>query len=207
MSDLDLLGHYEAGGMFTFSIVEREGRLFISQPAIPDEFDPALDWTGPASVRVMSGPMEGAEVVADLEDGRVVGGLVSGAIPFLRTDVPPEPTPGDGLRAPVLSDDPERDASFEEVWDKTGPGEQATVLEPHLLHEFVQWLIQKDEYIFHGSGKTDIDVFEPRRESLELMNYHGGGNLGAVYGTHQGLWAMFFAVVAGAGYRARSATE
>lgn len=95
----------------------------------------------------------------------------------------------------MLSDDPERDGIFEEVWDQTGRGEQITVPDPYLPHEFVQWLIQRDEYIFHGSGKTDIDVFEPRRESLELMNYHGGGNLGAVYGTHQGLWAMFFAVV------------
>ncbi len=53
----------------------------------------------------------------------------------------------------------------------------------------------QDAVIFHGSNNTGIAAFEPVRKSFELMDESGRGNLQAVYGTHDGLWSMFFAVV------------
>jgi hypothetical protein len=55
--------------------------------------------------------------------------------------------------------------------------------------------MNQDAVIFHGSNRTDIDEFRPVRASMELRDTGGRGNLGAVYGTHDGLWSMFFAVV------------
>lgn len=52
-----------------------------------------------------------------------------------------------------------------------------------------------DSVIFHGSNRTDIDEFVPQRASMELNDTGGRGNHGAIYGTHDGLWAMFFAII------------
>ena len=41
----------------------------------------------------------------------------------------------------------------------------------------------------------EIDEFQPARKSMELYDETGRGNLQAVYGTHDGLWAMFFAII------------
>jgi len=49
--------------------------------------------------------------------------------------------------------------------------------------------------IFHGSNNPDIETFVPIRKSVELRDETGRGNLQAVYGTHDGLWSMFFAIV------------
>ena len=52
-----------------------------------------------------------------------------------------------------------------------------------------------DAFIFHGSNETDLEIFHPVRTSVELRDHGERGNLGAVYGTHDGLWALFFAVI------------
>jgi hypothetical protein len=59
----------------------------------------------------------------------------------------------------------------------------------------VQFVTAQDIFIFHGSNNTEITTFEPVRKSMELRDATGRGNLQAVYGTHDGLWAMFFAIV------------
>ena len=53
----------------------------------------------------------------------------------------------------------------------------------------------REVVIFHGSNDPGIEAFEPVRRSMELRDHAGRGNLGAVYGTHDGIWSMFFAVV------------
>ena len=58
----------------------------------------------------------------------------------------------------------------------------------------MRYLSSQDEVIFHGSNNPNIDTFAPVRKSYELIDETGRGNLQAVYGTHDGLWPMFFAV-------------
>jgi len=53
----------------------------------------------------------------------------------------------------------------------------------------------QEVFIFHGSNNRMIEVFTPTRTSVELYDRRGIGNQQAVYGTHDGLWSMFFAVV------------
>lgn len=195
MSRPEVIGNYESPANYSFSVVEREGRLFLVNPSIPDGYHPELEWIGDSQLRVKSGPVGGSILDLEIEDGVVTGGMVAGSLPINRTDTPPEPIPGEGLLPPEYPDNPERDAVFEELWGSHVSGEAIEVPEPYQVHELVQWLMGRDEFIFHGSKKTDIESFQPRRTSLELSNYAGHGNLGAVYGTHSGLWAMFFAVV------------
>ena len=66
---------------------------------------------------------------------------------------------------------------------------------PYPKYEFIQYLNTQDAVIFHGSNNTGIETFSPVRTSMELFDKSGRGNLQAVYGTHDGLWSMFFAIV------------
>ena len=66
---------------------------------------------------------------------------------------------------------------------------------PYSKHEFVQFVTAQDQIIFHGSNNLEIDEFQPLRKSMELRDETGRGNVQGVYGTHDGLWAMFFAIV------------
>jgi hypothetical protein len=92
---------------------------------------------------------------------------------------------------------PDLDATLADLWAKAQGLDGAALDLPDTVapHHFVQWLMARDELIFHGSNRRDIDEFLPRRTSMELHDVGGRGNLGAVYGTHDGLWSMFFAVV------------
>ena len=66
---------------------------------------------------------------------------------------------------------------------------------PWPKHEFVQYVTAQDKVIFHGSNNKEIDEFQPVRKSIELMDDTGRGNVQGVYGTHAGLWSMFFAII------------
>jgi len=68
-------------------------------------------------------------------------------------------------------------------------------LDGYAPHRLVRWLMANRLVIFHGSNRLDLDELSPIRKSMELADTAGRGNLGAVYGTHDGLWSMFFAVV------------
>ncbi|MDP2623751.1 MAG: hypothetical protein Q8Q29_08140 [Actinomycetota bacterium] len=194
MGVVDPTGHFRIVD-WEFTIADRDGTLVMATPGVPEGFEPRLERVGPTGLRVVSGFLAGSEIDLAVDGtGRVTGGTAGGVIPVERLDSTPRVAPGGGLRAPVLELDPERDRLFEEGWAATAPG-GTPVIEPYPLHSFVQWLSRRDEVIFHGSNRTDIEEFMPRRESMELDNDGGSGNLSAVYGTHDGLWAMFFAVI------------
>jgi hypothetical protein len=194
MNHPDIAGHYEVPGM-AFSIAERGDRLVLVQTEIPDGFEPLLDWTDETTVRVLTGPLIGAELSFDLKDGRVVGARAGGVIPIEATEQPPARAPGSGLRGPLYQADREASVEFEAIWEARISGRPLAKPKHQPVHSFVQWLMARDEFIFHGSTRTEIVEFRPRRESVEIGNVGGHGNLEAVYGTHQGLWAMFFAIV------------
>ncbi|HSM02033.1 MAG TPA: hypothetical protein VK960_06300 [Acidimicrobiia bacterium] len=193
MAAIDPTGHFAIFD-FGFTITDHGGTLVMAAPGVPEGYEPRLERVGPTGLRVTTGYLAGAEMELTVEEGGVTGGLIGGAIPVLRLDGPPEQVPGGGLVAPDLGDDAERDRVFEDRWT-TALADGAATADPYPVYSLVQWLMRRDEVIFHGSNRTEIEEFTPRRESMEIGNTGGHGNLGAVYGTHDGLWAMFFAVI------------
>lgn len=57
--------------------------------------------------------------------------------------------------------------------------------------QFLCHVADQHGIVMHGTGNSDIQVFEPR-QSNDLNDF---GNRKAVYGAGDGLWAMFFAIV------------
>jgi hypothetical protein len=194
MSAVDPTGHYSIAD-WGFTVEDRDGTLVMATPGAPEGYEPRLERSGETGLKIVSGFLAEAEIeLAVDEEGRVIGGTAGGVIPVERLDSPPQITPGGGLRAPVMPPDPARDRLFAERWAETAPG-GIPVIDDHPVHVFVEWLSRCDEVIFHGSTRTDIEEFVPRRESMEIGNDGRQGNLGAVYGTQYGLWAMFFAII------------
>ena len=57
--------------------------------------------------------------------------------------------------------------------------------------QFLCYLADQQEIAMHGSGDSDIMLFEPR-QPIDLTDF---GNQKAIYAAADGLWAMFFAIV------------
>lgn len=176
-------------------VVEIEGRLVIRFESVPDRFAPTLRPTGDGSFIVETGSFAGGEISFN-ESGGVIGGI----IPIERIDRPdPPPWPtGKGLilSEPELTQ--EEEAAYQQLWteirQRSDGGWIAWDL-PWPRHRFVEWLTRGRHVIFHGSPHGDLDLFVPRRGSIELFDHGGRGNRAAVYGTPYGLWSMWFAVI------------
>ena len=197
MTSLDITGPWDASG-YELSIAATQSGHLISQPGVPPGFESPLERTGENTYRIVSGPFAGAVCAFVVDDAGTLSGAIGAQIPLRRLDRPPEAPAGFGLTAPIGRVDPRRDQRFAEIWDDvvaspSGRLIDGRAIEP--LHEFVQWLMDRQLVIFHGSNNIEIDEFKPVRTSMELNDTTGRGNLGAVYGTHDGLWSMFFAVI------------
>ncbi len=185
---IDPSGVYEVGGT-PFHVVPRGDTWMIEFPGAPTGFEPGLTRLDEERFRIERGPFDRA--VLTLTEGREA----IGPLPLEVVPGPYREPVGYGLLPPDPIIDPERDESFQALLDATPPGGRLQVPEPHPIHAFVQWAMDLDHFIFHGSNRRDIEEFQPIRTSIELMDHGERGNLGAVYGTHDGLWAMFFAVI------------
>ena len=179
-------GHYRGQGM-AFSVTRRGDELAMDVPEAPAGVEPRLTETEGGWV-IRGGPFSGVSVRPD-GDGLVMADL----FPMERVVDPPSLEPGHGLLAP---EPPPDDPIFSDLWETAQQLDGAALdLDGVPPHRFVQWLLSRDIVIFHGSNDRTIDEFLPRRTSLELHDVGGRGNLGAIYGTHDGLWSMFFATV------------
>lgn len=178
----DLVGNWSVGG-YEIRIVE--GPL-LHYPEAPEGYESPLTNLGEGRFMVETGPFAGAEVdFANLRIGNVLD--------LERLDRPAQAPDGAGERAPLFEPSAAELEAFERLW---ADGDHAGArLEPASTTRFVQWLKVRDEVIFHGSNRGDIEVFQPIRTSMEIGDRAGRGNRGAVYGTHEGLWSMFFAVI------------
>lgn len=187
---IDPSGVYDASGLPILIEPFVEGWT-LTFGGVPSGFEPTLVRVDDNRFRVVRGPFDGAvlEFVSHEE------GLV-GPMPVRRIDGPYEEPPGYGLLEPPKHADPERDKAFDELLKAAPPGGRLEWSLPYPKHEFIRWAGQKDMFLFHGSTDPGIIVFQPIRESFELSDHSGRGNLGAVYATHNGYWSMFFAVVA-----------
>jgi hypothetical protein len=176
------------------------GHLAASMPGVPDSYEIVLEPEGEDRFRCHGGPIDGSAVTFVRDDAGVVTALRAG--PFELAKI----TPGDLEKLPVIERlpapecdlTPEKLDQFEDLLNhclaRTDGGWIDYDL-PYPKHEFVQYLSEQDEVIFHGSNDVGIEDFQPVRKSFELMDETGRGNVAGVYGTHDGLWAMFFAVI------------
>jgi hypothetical protein len=57
--------------------------------------------------------------------------------------------------------------------------------------QFLCYLAEQHNLALHGSGNSDITLFEPR-QPVDISSF---GNQNAVYAAADGIWAMFFAIV------------
>jgi hypothetical protein len=192
-----IVGTY-VGPAFDLEVVEGPTGLLLAFPGVPSRYLPRLAPTeDPVRFQVSGGPIAGAEVTFEMG----AEGMILAAGPFrLVKAAAPEPPPypqGFGLTLPLITDDPERDASFAALAGSLAGMDGGVVPWdlPYPKHEFVVHLMAEDAYMFHGSPREDIDEFAPRRTSLEIFDVGGHGNLGAVYATADAIWAMWFAVI------------
>jgi len=85
-------------------------------------------------------------------------------------------------------------AAFNGVWAAALGRERPATIDgdlPGPTWQFLCHLADSHGLALHGSGKPDIEVFEPRQPN-DLTEF---GNQKAVYAAGDGIWAMFFAIV------------
>ena len=177
-----------------------DGELVAAVPGVPAGYEIRMEPVGPDRFRLRGGPMNGAVVNFVRSESGEVTAVRAGT--FELAKVPPEKAADlpvtARLTAPASELTPEKETAFAallaRLMERRDGGWVGYDL-PYPKHEFVQFLMAQDLFIFHGSNNLEIETFAPVRKSMEMFDASGRGNLQAVYGTHDGLWSMFFAVV------------
>jgi hypothetical protein len=179
----------------------QERDLCAIVPGVPSGFEILLQPTDNSrTFRLHGGPLDGAVCEFRGPEGGQATAIAVGDFELQR--VPPDALPGlevvERLTLPPIAwDQPKRSAFAELLQRVTGgnPGNWIAYDLPYPRHEFLQYAADTDQFIFHGSNNTEIQRFQPIRKSFELRDTGGRGNLPAVYGTHDGIWPIFFAIV------------
>lgn len=195
------VGYYSLAEM-TVRMFVQDGQLLAAFPGVPPGFEVVfepLDSTH--NFRVHGGPVDGTTAVFQANGANeIVSVIVGGEHELLRHDSPPvEPDypMGQGLHPPEWVLDAEKEAAFVRLLDEmllARDGRLQTYDLPYPKHEYLQYVALQEKVIFHGSGKIDIEEFSIKRTSMELKDKSGRGNVQGIYGTHDGLWPMFFAI-------------
>lgn len=187
---------------FLLVVRQRNGRLTATTPGVPEGYEMLLEPTdAPHTFTILRGPMAGVTAVFQHDgSGQLIGIQVGDEFELTyRPEPPPEPEipTGQGLLPPELVLDSGKEADFAELLDEVlgGDGRFLNYTLPYPKHEFLRYLAAQELFIFHGSPRADIDEFSTRRTSMELNDKNGRGNVQGIYGTHDGLWPLFFAVV------------
>jgi hypothetical protein len=177
-----------------------DDQLLASMPGVPEGYEILLEPVGEGRFRDIGGPVDGSTISFARGDGGKITGIQVGTFELAKIspdDLKTLPVV-ERLPAPSLALTPEKRVQFEKLLQtclERADGGWIDYDLPHPKHEFVQYVTAQDQIIFHGSNNMTIDQFQPVRKSMELYDETGRGNVQAVYGTHDGLWAMFFAVV------------
>lgn len=195
------VGYYSLMEM-TVRIFEENGRLLSEFPGVPPGFEVTLEpLAAKHNFKMHGGPADGTTAVFQVDDnGQIVGMIVGGEHELVRQDGPP-PEPeyptGQGLHAPELVLDDEKEAAFASLLDEMLTARDGRLQRydlPYPKHEYLQYVALQDKVIFHGSANHEIEEFSTKRTSTEINDKSGRGNVIGIYGTHDGLWPMFFAV-------------
>ncbi len=99
------------------------------------------------------------------------------------------------LLEPEIAFDGKRAAEFKQIYVEAVARGPDSLIDYRLdcpKYEFLAYLSEHEKILFHGSNDSDIQLFEPRRRSLDGSEE---GSMSAVYATPDGIWSMFFAVL------------
>lgn len=198
MKNHTYFGDYYMMGLM-LNVQEIDGELVAAMPGVPTGYEIQFEHLAGDKFRLRGGPANGACVEFTRQDGQVTA-LQVGEFEFVQ--VAPDKAATlpvvERLTAPELVLTPAKRTAFQGLLDSIIENRNGGWIEYDLAyprHEFVQYVMALDIFIFHGSNNQEIETFAPVRTSGELYDKSGRGNLQAVYGTHDGLWAMFFAIV------------
>lgn len=195
MSSHHLTGTYLLG-LEPMAVFEDEGGLVVALTGVPPAFGARLVAEGD-HFRLEGGQL-GGSTVRFAEGYPSPGGTLGEVIAFTRAPAGQKCPGGRGLVLPAFNPSSQEQMAYQHLLDALRKSHDGGLLDWNLewpKWRFIEWLTRKEVLIFHGSPDSDIDVFAPVRNSVEIMNHGGTGNLAAVYGTPFGLWAMWFAVI------------
>ncbi len=185
---------------FVLDVRQKDDQLVAAMPDVPAGYEIAMAHLGDDRFRLDGGPLDRATVDFVRDADEKVTAVQAGGFKLSKID--PKTLSSmdvvERLPAPSFELTPEKRAAFAHLLDSAlqqRDGEWIEYNLPYPKHEFVQYVTREDVVIFHGSNNMEIDTFAPVRKSVELRDETGRGNLQAIYGTHDGLWAMFFAIV------------
>ena len=187
-------GHYRLTPEFIVEVRAAGVALLAVFPGVPAGYEIRMaPLAAPHTFTMRGGPVPNATAVFGDDSVNIAGMTLQRFTPTAADLAAVHPR----LLPPPMILDGARRAAFDAFWERlrTANGGRVAYDLPYPLHEFLRYLASLDEVIFHGSGNPDIDDFQPVRTSYELNDPTGRGNLQAVYGTHDGLWPLFFAVV------------
>ena len=182
-------------------LVERNGKLLLCWPGIPNGYEIRLLPTAePGSYKVRGGPAHGAIAQLPADDKGQIEAIEVSGFRLARCAAPIADQNLAGVRhlAPAIAPNPERSIAFAALWQQLkskADGAEISYILPYPKYQFLHCLEEQEAVIFHGSGDDDIDKFVPRRNSIELNDETGRGNKLAIYGTHDAIWPLFFAII------------
>jgi len=185
---------------FVLDVKQIGPELVAAVPGVPEGYEIIFEPVGGDQFLNRGGLIDGSTVTFIRDEIGEVTALQAGQFELVKVDqYDIEDLPVvERLLPPLYSPTPEKQSQFERLL-KTSleyvDGDWIDYDLPYPKHEFVQYIMQQDIFIFHGSNITDIETFQPVRKSMELMDETGRGNVAGVYGTHDGLWSMFFAII------------
>lgn len=200
MSTHDLqryVGHYNMMD-YPLEVKIVNSLLVTAFPGVPEGYEVILTPTAtPHTFQMKGGPMSGASMIFALNESGQGEKIRVGPLELPRCAPANNGSPI-LLLPPPLSLDHAKQSAFAALWQAIrarADGSEINYQLPYPKHEFLRYLSQLDEVLFHGSNHATIDRFQPIRHSYELSDTTSRGNLQAIYATHDGLWPLFFAVL------------
>jgi len=192
-------GHYRLFNNLVVEVKDIPAGLGVAFPGVPAGYEVILEpLDAPHTFRMRGGIFHGAPVAFVLP--AEAGPATAVKVAHFELSRGAAWQEGDTvyLLPPPYDSDPDKEAAFARLWaaiQENGAGAEIEYALPYPRHEFLMYLTGRDALIFHGSNNQEIDEFVPLRQSFELRDPTGRGNLPAVYGTHDALWAMWFAIL------------
>lgn len=191
-----LLGRWAVSGR-AIEITRSGEEIVALTPGLPEELAPRLVASDPGAPAVIQGgPYHGLTVASAERDGTrhlVLGGTITLQPWDESSPVPPVLS----IPAPPTEVDPDTERAYQDLLDqvRVASGAQLSLPAEVSLGPWIQWVTRQQVVLFHGSADGGIEELLPRRTSYEINDEAGRGNRGAVYATHDGCFAMWFAVV------------